>query len=317
MGVAPQRSVLASAALACAALIASATAYAQESADGLIDRGVTLREQGHDAEALALFQRAHALSPSGRALAQIAMAEQALALWEPAEAHLVEALGRGDAWVEERRSLFEGALAVIREHLGSLEIEGGVEGAEVVVGGETRGRLPLEGALRVPTGSVQLEVRAPGHAPYRDTLTVRPGQVTTARVAMAPLAPEAETTTPHPESATPEAEATPTSGGGPDLTAPLVILASGGAVAAVGAVLLGLAFGDKAYVEDPPDGTTWSEDREAARDRVPTFAAAGEILLGVGAAALAAGLVFLIVQLSGDDEPPVRASADGRFVISL
>src|SRR5262245_7061850 len=60
--------------------------------EALIKSGVSLREQGKDEAALREFQRAHELSRAPRALAQIALAEQALGRWIDAEAHLEEAL---------------------------------------------------------------------------------------------------------------------------------------------------------------------------------------------------------------------------------
>src|SRR6185312_3741828 len=57
--------------------------------DALIDQGLELREHGKDADALALFERAYSASPTPRAKAQIALAEQALGRWAAAEKDLV------------------------------------------------------------------------------------------------------------------------------------------------------------------------------------------------------------------------------------
>ncbi|HEX4352161.1 MAG TPA: tetratricopeptide repeat protein, partial [Polyangiales bacterium] len=65
---------------------------AEDSADALISQGVALRKQGKNAEALVDFQRAYQISPSPRAQAQIALAEQALGDWIAAEDGLVSAL---------------------------------------------------------------------------------------------------------------------------------------------------------------------------------------------------------------------------------
>ena len=58
---------------------AEGSASAQEEA--LIKHGLELREKHDDEGALAEFQRAYQLSKGGRALAQIALAEQALGRW--------------------------------------------------------------------------------------------------------------------------------------------------------------------------------------------------------------------------------------------
>jgi hypothetical protein len=54
---------------------------APRSDDELIASGIALRKTGHDAEALAVFQRAYAARPSARAMAQAALAHQALTDW--------------------------------------------------------------------------------------------------------------------------------------------------------------------------------------------------------------------------------------------
>src|SRR5688572_1092503 len=54
----------------------------------LIDRGVEQRKAGDDRAALELFRRAFELNGSGQALAQMALAEQALGRWLDAHQHL-------------------------------------------------------------------------------------------------------------------------------------------------------------------------------------------------------------------------------------
>ena len=74
------------------ALARAAQRTDQRSAEEHLTRGVELRRQGQTEQALAEFQRAHAASPSGRTLAQMGLAEQALKRWADAEKHLAEAL---------------------------------------------------------------------------------------------------------------------------------------------------------------------------------------------------------------------------------
>jgi len=168
-------------ALACALLAAGCVlsahagrAHAAESADeAAMRRGLELREKGNDDAALGEFQRAYELRQTGRARAQMALAEQALGRWIDAEAHLAEALQRNrEPWISRNASLLEQALADIREHLGSMELSGGQPGAEVRVNGRVVGRLPLDGPVRVEAGSVAVEVRAPGYLPIARTLVV-------------------------------------------------------------------------------------------------------------------------------------------------
>src|SRR5436190_8859003 len=86
------------------ALIAPAIAQAQtDDPDALIQQGLDLRREHRDDEALAVFRRSHELRPSARALAQIALAEQATGRWVDAREHLTEALAMDDPWIAERR----------------------------------------------------------------------------------------------------------------------------------------------------------------------------------------------------------------------
>jgi hypothetical protein len=143
-------------------------------AEALISRGLELRERGDDREALAQFQRAYALSKGPRALAQIALAEQALGHWVDAETHLGDATRRtDDPWIARNSALLGPALTEIQDHLGSLELSGGIPGAQVFLNGILAGTFPLPGPVRVQAGSVAVEVRAPGYLPVVRTVIVQ------------------------------------------------------------------------------------------------------------------------------------------------
>lgn len=144
--------------------MAIAQTAAAGDADSLIDEGVALREHGKDQEALDRFSRAWLMTPSPRARAQMALAEQALGRWPSAEAHLEESLrATTDAWIGKNRPALEGALATIRSHLGDLVVDGGQEGAEVSIDGVKAGALPLASPLRLEVGSHVLSVKKPGY----------------------------------------------------------------------------------------------------------------------------------------------------------
>ena len=149
---------------------ADGNASAQEEA--LIKHGLELREKRDDGGALAEFKRAYQLSKSGRALAQVALAEQALGHWVDAQTNLTQALERADdPWIARNEKLLRQALASIKGHTGSLEITGAVPGAEILINDEKVGTFPTPAVL-VPAGSVALEVRAPGYLPVVRTVLV-------------------------------------------------------------------------------------------------------------------------------------------------
>ena len=56
-------------------------------------------------------------------------------MWVSAETDLVAALATdSDAWITKNRAALDGALGVIRRHIGSLEVRG-ADGAEILVDG--------------------------------------------------------------------------------------------------------------------------------------------------------------------------------------
>lgn len=161
-------------------------------ADALIARGIDLREHGKDDEALAVFKKALAKTPSPRARAQVALAEQALGLWVAAENDLVLALAAdGDGWIAKNRAALEGALAVVRRHLGSLEVRG-TEGAEVMLDGVRLGVLPATAPFRVEAGKRTLELRAKGFHPTARAIEVPAGGVARETVSLVALPPDAQ-----------------------------------------------------------------------------------------------------------------------------
>src|ERR1043165_4391919 len=71
-------------------------------ADAAIRRGVDLRKQGRDMDALEEFRKGYAVAKTPRALAQIALAEQALGRWVDAESDLEQAMSsKSDAWIRK------------------------------------------------------------------------------------------------------------------------------------------------------------------------------------------------------------------------
>ncbi len=157
--------------------------------DSLISRGITLREGGDDTQALAVFTQAWELGHGPRARAQVALAEQALGRWVDAEAHLVEAMeSQTNPWIRRNRAPLDAALAVVRQHLGTVELRGVPTGTALRVEGREL-RFPLEVPLRVAAGAVAVELRAEGFVPWSRTLTVAAGSTETEDVTLERVAP--------------------------------------------------------------------------------------------------------------------------------
>lgn len=175
--------------LSLAACLATSTvARAQEDAEALITKGVELREKGKDDEALVLFKKAYAKTPSPRARAQVALAEQALGMWVAAETDLVAALAtESDPWITKNRAALDGALGVIRRHIGSLEVRG-ADGAEVLVDGAPVGVASAGTSFRVEAGRRIIEVRSKGHHPTTRSVEVPAGGVARETISLVAMA---------------------------------------------------------------------------------------------------------------------------------
>lgn len=179
------------------ALLGSASpARAGDAGADPLRRGVELRKEHRNEEALAEFQRAFAQDPSPVARAQIALAEQALARWPEAEHDLAEALtATEDPWIASNRARLDEAMTAIARHLGWLEVRVNVTGAELLLDGHPIERTPA----RVQSGMAVLQVRAPGFVPDIRRIEVAPGVAPTrVDVALAPFAFGTPASTPAP-----------------------------------------------------------------------------------------------------------------------
>src|SRR5262245_5743759 len=117
---------------ACLVALSLAGDARADDAESLLRRGIDLRKQGQDTEALESFRAAHTLDPTPRAKAQIGLAEQALGRWLDAHQHLSEALSAADdPWIIKNREALEGARSTIEDRLGWLFVMTNAEGAEI------------------------------------------------------------------------------------------------------------------------------------------------------------------------------------------
>jgi PEGA domain len=144
--------------------------------DALVKKGVELRRQGKEREALEMFQRAAAIRKTPRVMAQMAFAEQALGQWVKAEADLKAALeSKSDPWIVKNATVITAALNTIDSHLGSLEVWGTPAGAEVLLDGEVVGTFPSPGPFRLPLGEVTVTVRHTGYAEVTRAMQISRG----------------------------------------------------------------------------------------------------------------------------------------------
>ena len=292
-------------------LLRPGLAFAQsDPTEALMQQGVDLRRQQRDADALDAFRRAYELGHSPRALAQIALAEQALGRWADAGTHLQQALqSASDPWIAQHAGVLNGVMATIDRHLGSLDIICNVPGAEVWIDGTQVGVLPLQHALRLESGAVQLEVRASGYLsahrtvevshdiPARETVRLVPSdnaaaQPTAANASPSPLPSAA------PSGPTSESGATHSIG-----IAPVALLVGGAIGLIVGGTLI--VMRDAAQGNCVVSGGVLScpTAADAMRaDSAPTFNDAAIAFFAVGSVALVGGAAWLIARMMGKPE---------------
>ena len=120
-------------------ILATAPATAQHrNLEAEHERGLRLRDENHNEEALAVFQRIYEQTHEPRALARMALAEGALNRWVDAETHLLAAIAaRRDRWIRHNRAGLRQNLQVIRSHLGTVQVSCNVAG--VLMAMEKRG----------------------------------------------------------------------------------------------------------------------------------------------------------------------------------
>jgi hypothetical protein len=156
-------------------LLGGARAQAAEDPEALVEKGLELRRQHKNAEALEAFREAWAIAPSPRIRAQIALAEQALGDWSSAEGDLAAALAAtDDAWIEKHRAILEEARSKVAGHLGWIELVVDVDGVDAFLDGVLLGPTPRSAPIRVVAGSHRLEIRSKGMEPVSREVVVAP-----------------------------------------------------------------------------------------------------------------------------------------------
>jgi hypothetical protein len=302
--------------LAALALLATAgPAWAQQDeAEALIKKGLELRRQGQNLEALPFFQRAYSLYPSSRSGAQLGFVEQAVGLSLEAEKHITATLAdEGDQWVRRNKTAIVQALSEIRATLGRLIIDTTPGSATVFINGAVVPARELAHPVYVKPGSTLLEVRHPGFVSQSRSLTILAGttqrqsftllpgsggpETSTSSLATPPggLAPVARPGPVHLADGRPEAAA------GPSRRTGVVVLASLAAVSLVGGTSALLVANNKidGIEKDARAGARYN----TAHGNYPTFQRLSQVLYGTaGASLLVAGWMFFSAPSAGEQQ---------------
>jgi hypothetical protein len=253
-----------------------AVAAPSEDARALFQRGQSAYSQGDYESAASLWEQAYGLDPRVGLQFNLSQCYERLGRLEEA-ARALQTYVDGTDPEDERLPDARARLLAIRERIArtSVRLEGGPDGAVLVVDGEDRGRLPRPDPLMLAPGSHEIRVTSPGYVPFTTTVSVPAGQVVDVGIVMTRV---------------------PTSGGEPGI-ASLALLGGGAAVLATGLIIGGVALNDAGNVPSPTSS-------EASNAR--TLAIVSDVLWPIGSAAIVGGLVWLIVDVT----TPITASGD-------
>jgi hypothetical protein len=272
--------------------------------------GVGLYERGEYAAASAKFERAFAVVKvptlglwAGRALEKLGMLVEASQRYR--EVTLI-ALAPTDPQVlrtaqADAQTAYDALVQRIPQL--TLDVSGAAPGeVSVTIDGKAVQSALLGAGLPVNVGAHKVEGRR-GQQVVGETLSLSEGERRTYALSFeavpTPAAVAASAVKAPPVSvAQPERD---------DSILPWVVVGSGAALAVTGVVFVALALSAKSSVES---ATMFSKAVQSDRDNVPTYSAVGFVLLGVGAAAVGAGLVWKYgLAHGGEGEMSVQAGA--------
>ena len=148
--------------------------------EALIQRGIQLRKNNADEQALAVFLEAEKQDPSSvRVLLHVVTAAQAAGKWLLADSYMrkVSAL-QEDPYYQRHADAIEVVRRSIAARVGTFQVQGGPEGATVRLDGQLVGTLPMTVPASIEAGAYQMEVHKPGFYRLRRSITINGGVLT-------------------------------------------------------------------------------------------------------------------------------------------
>jgi len=192
---------LASVGLACSLALISADAWAQKStaksaqapleqtlsgdAKVAYDSAQILSNNGDFAGALAKYQQAYDLSKDARLLFNMAICERSLHAWARMQSLLRQyEREAGSALSNADKAEVEGALAVIQNLVGTIELTVSEPGATVAIDGEQVGTAPLADPIALDLGKHTIIVSKSGFDTVTQTAVIEGGNETAITIAL-------------------------------------------------------------------------------------------------------------------------------------
>jgi hypothetical protein len=320
--------------------VTSARANDRAEAEKQFRAGVSLQKVEDFEAALAAFEASLGLFPTKSALFNLANClrathryPEALARFEQLESEY------GPELTSAMRGQVDVQIAELENLTATVTVEVDRDGAEVRVDGKLLGTSPLAQPVRLSLGDHRLEVSLDGFETASLGFNLKPRENVTRRIALQELAPRPSEPAPAPVVSPPPAVVpAPIAPPAPALAAESPSSAGerggtrlntfGWATAGVGAALLAgggatgiWALSLDADLEDACRDGHCPASRASDIDRLEALARTTNVLLGLGAAAAAAGVVMLLLD-APETEPGVEttwnvAPAPGGFAAGV
>jgi hypothetical protein len=289
---------------------AGAVALAEEAEDAAAQdaranyqQGLNLYAEGKFELAAIAFERAYELRPHFKILWNIAQVENELEHYAAARSAYVRYLDEGGAEVPaDRREEAKAEIARLDTLVGTISIDAAIEGAAVFVDGKKRGQTPFDRPIPLDLGEHEITVEKDGQRIHREVVRIAGGRevIVTVKDAGGEL--------PGGEAASGDGRA-----GGKRLWT-WVALGIGGAAGIAGGVMGGIALSKKADIDAQCEGKQCPAGTEDDADRVKRLALGADVLFGVAAAGVVAGVVLFFVEPRAGSERAVSVTpvvADG------
>jgi len=148
--------------------------------EALIQRGIQLRRNSADEEALAVFLEAERQAPTSvRVLLHVVTAAQSAGKWLLADSYMrkVSLLSDND-YYRRHADAIDVVRRTIAARVGSFQAQGGPDGASVRLDGHLVGTLPMADPAPVESGAYLMEVQKPGYYRLRRSVNVVGGVLT-------------------------------------------------------------------------------------------------------------------------------------------
>jgi hypothetical protein len=157
--------------------------------------GVKAENAGQLEKARELLLKSFELKQGPETAGRLGRIELKTGKYLEAAEHLTFYLQQAQGLSDAERQATEKQIADAKAKLGAVTVRVDIEGAEVLVDGQSIGKSPLAEALVLEPGAWQFEARKDGYTPARQSLAVKPGETLEVALKLVPL-PPAETPKP-------------------------------------------------------------------------------------------------------------------------